>query len=90
MENVYLDLHLDDTWNHADNSGWRALFTQWAALDEVQQTWKETSHFFGVRFGYFCERKLQLPRVERPAPSRRSATPGALFVRSGSADESTV
>jgi hypothetical protein len=56
----------------------------------VQQTWKETSHFFGVRFGYFCERKLQLPRVERPAPSRRSATPGALFVRSGSADESTV
>ena len=66
MENVYIDLHLEDTWDHADNSGWRALFTQWAALDEVQRTWKETSHLFGVRFGYFCERNLELPRVDRP------------------------
>ena len=66
MENVYLDLHLDDTWDHADNSGWRALFTQWAALEEVQDTWKKTSHLFGVRFGYFCERNLKLPRVDRP------------------------
>lgn len=65
MENVYLDLRLDDTWDHADNSGWRSLFTQWAALDEVQRTWKETSHLFGVRFGYFCERNLRLPRVNR-------------------------
>jgi len=67
MENVYLDLHLDDTWDHADNSGWRAQFKQWAALDEVQRTWQETSHLFGVRFGYFCERNLKLPRVERSA-----------------------
>ena len=65
MENVYLDLHLDETWDHADNSGWRALFMQWAALDEVRCTWQETSHLFGVRFGYFCERNLQLPRVNR-------------------------
>jgi len=67
MENVYLDLHLDDTWDHADNSGWRALFKQWAALDEVRRTWQETSHLFGVRFGYFCERYLRLPRVDRSA-----------------------
>ena len=67
MENVYLDLHLDDTWDHADNRGWRALFTQWAALDEVKSTWKETAHLFGVRFGYFCERNLKLPHIDRPA-----------------------
>jgi hypothetical protein len=72
MENVYLDLRLDDTWEHADNSGWRSLFTQWAALDEVKDTWKETAHLFGVRFGYFCERRLKLPRVDRSAQSRRA------------------
>jgi hypothetical protein len=66
MENVYIDLHLDETWDHADNSGWRTLFTQWAALDEVRGTWNETSHLFGVRFGYFCERSLKLPRVRPP------------------------
>jgi len=63
MENVYLDLHLDDTWDHTDNRGWMTLFTQWWALDEVQRTWKDTSHLFGVRFGYFCKRHLELPRV---------------------------
>jgi hypothetical protein len=62
MENVYLDLRLDDTWDHADNRGWRTLFTKWAALDEVRDTWQKTSHLYGVRFGYFCERYLQLPR----------------------------
>ena len=62
MENVYLDLRLDDTWDHADNSGWRTLFTNWAALDEVRDTWQKTSHLYGVRFGYFCERNLQLRR----------------------------
>jgi hypothetical protein len=65
MENVYLDLHLDDTWTHADNSGWRKLFNQWAGLEEVRQTWKETAHLFGLRFGFFCERELGLPHVER-------------------------
>ena len=32
MENVYIDLHLEDTWEHADNRGWRELFERWAAL----------------------------------------------------------
>ena len=31
MENVYLDLQLEETWDHADNHGWRKLFTRWAA-----------------------------------------------------------
>jgi hypothetical protein len=73
MENVYIDLHLDDTWDHADNSGWRALFTQWAALDEVQHTWRETSHLFGVRFGFFCERNLDLPRANGAVSHGESA-----------------
>ena len=37
-----------------------------AAFGKVD-AWKETSHFFGVRFGYFCERHLNLPRVDRQA-----------------------
>ena len=84
MENVYIDVHLDDTWEHADNSGWRALFEKWAALDEVRCTWQETAHFFGVRFGYFCERNLKLPRVDRPA--QRERRPDALSVGALSAE----
>ena len=65
MENVYLDLRLDETWDHADNSGWRTLFTRWSELDELRSTWRETSHLFGVRFGYFCERNLKLSQVKK-------------------------
>lgn len=27
IENVYIDLNLEETWNHLDNKGWRNLFT---------------------------------------------------------------
>jgi len=30
MENVYLELDLEKTWEHADHTGWRAMFELWA------------------------------------------------------------
>jgi hypothetical protein len=62
MENVYLDLHLEDTWEHADNRGWQALFRSWATSEMVRETWTETGGLFGTRFQYFCERNLLLPK----------------------------
>ena len=50
MENVYLDLHLDGTWEHADNSGWRALFMRWSAMPQMRETWRATQRVFGERF----------------------------------------
>jgi hypothetical protein len=65
MENVYLDLSLDSTWDHPDNVGWRELFENWAKSPIFQETWRVTRDMFGVRFRYFCERQLGLPLQAR-------------------------
>jgi hypothetical protein len=61
MENVYLDLDLEKTWEHADNKGWRSMFEIWANSPTVQKTWELTSGVYGLRFRYFCNRYLNLP-----------------------------
>jgi hypothetical protein len=65
MENVYIDLHLDDTWEHADNRGWRELFTRWARLSQLQATWRVSYGLFGERFRFFARRFLGLTDDER-------------------------
>jgi hypothetical protein len=61
MENVYLELRLEETWNHADNKGWKELFIIWAESEIVKNAWNVTSETYGLRFRYFCERNLRLP-----------------------------
>lgn len=61
MENVYLDLRLDETWDHPDNKGWKELFSTWARSEVVKSTWERSGETYGLRFRYFCERKLGLP-----------------------------
>jgi hypothetical protein len=61
MENVYLDLNLEDTWDHADTSGWNTLFTNWTKSPAFKSTWTMTKDVYGVRFQYFCNRNLGLP-----------------------------
>ena len=73
MENAYLDLSLDDTWDHADNRGWQVMFKMWAACKPIRQTWESTSTIFGVRFQYFCNRRLGLPLA---ASQTTGAQPG--------------
>jgi hypothetical protein len=65
MENVYLDLRLDDFWSHPDNRGWAILFMRWARSPRFREIWQETRRTFGIRFEYFCEARLGLPR-DRP------------------------
>ena len=60
MENVYLDLDLEATWDHPDNRGWHAMFTIWAKSPLIRRTWLMTSNIYGVRFRYFCARHLDL------------------------------
>jgi hypothetical protein len=60
-ENVYLDLRLEDTWDHPDNEGWRNTFEKWASSPALQETWALTSATYGLRFQYFCHRRLGLP-----------------------------
>jgi hypothetical protein len=64
MENVYLDLDFEETWNHPDNKGWRTLFIQWSKSETFRATWKMTHRNYGSRFRYFCDRHLHLPVSE--------------------------
>jgi hypothetical protein len=64
MENVFLDLRLDDFWDHPDNRGWAVLFMRWAGSFKLREIWNRWHSTFGIRFEYFCETRLGLPRDE--------------------------
>lgn len=74
MENVYMDLRLDDFWDHPDNCGWAMLFMGWARSPRFRRIWKGNHRTFGIQFEYFCGRKLGLYRekpVMRVSPMTR-------------------
>ncbi len=58
MENVYLDLNLEETWNHKDNEGWKRLFENWAKNPQINEVWKKTQETYGKRFISFWDRHL--------------------------------
>ena len=64
MEDVFLDLRLDDFWDNPDNRGWAMLFMRWARSPRFREIWKQSRRMFGIRFEYFCDSRLGLPRDE--------------------------
>jgi hypothetical protein len=62
MENVFLDLRLDDFWEHPDHRGWALLFTQWAKSGRFRAAWPLIKNSFGIRFEHFCADRLGLPK----------------------------
>jgi type VI protein secretion system component Hcp len=60
MENVYIDLNLDQTYNHPSNRGWMNLFMHWAWSGMFRITWAITACTFSGEFQRFCERHLRL------------------------------
>ena len=69
MENVFVDLRMDDYWEHPDNRGWAMLFTMWAKSPRFRESWEKSRHTFGIRFEYFCAARLGL---EKDDPVRRA------------------
>jgi hypothetical protein len=65
MQDVFLDLRLDDFWDHPDNRGWAILFMRWARSPRFRAIWLQVRSTFGIRFEYLCEARLGLPREER-------------------------
>lgn len=61
MENVYLELDLEKTWDYADHKGWRAMFETWSESATFRSVWDLTSDSYGLRFRDFCHRQLRLP-----------------------------
>lgn len=64
MENVYLDLNLEEQYQHPDNRGWMNLFMHWAWAGMFRLTWAISACTYGAKFQRFCERRLKLG--ERP------------------------
>jgi hypothetical protein len=62
MEDVFMDLRLDDFWEHPDNRGWAIMFMRWARSPRFQRYWSQTRRTFGIRFEYFCQARLGLTR----------------------------
>jgi hypothetical protein len=62
MENVFLDLRLDDYWEHPDNRGWTVMFSMWAKSPRFRKAWSSQHRVFGIRFEYFCHERLGLAR----------------------------
>ena len=60
MEKVYVDLNLEEYWDHPDNRGWINLFNHWVYSGMFRITWAVTASSYGARFQAFCERRLAL------------------------------
>lgn len=59
IENVYLDLNLEETWDRDDNKGWMQLFKEWANNPNVNKVWQDSKETYGIRFSSFWNRQLQ-------------------------------
>jgi hypothetical protein len=62
MEDVFLDLRLDDFWDHPDNRGWAILLMRWSRSPRLRLIWEKTRRTFSIRFEYFCHARLGLTR----------------------------
>ncbi|HYL19779.1 MAG TPA: patatin-like phospholipase family protein [Burkholderiales bacterium] len=61
MQDVYLDLNLDEEWQHPDNRGWMNLFKHFSWAGMVRATYAVVRSNHGARFQRFCEVRLELP-----------------------------
>ena len=71
MEDVYVDLRLDEHYDHIDNRGWMNLFQHWTWSGMLSATWAVTAATYDPRFQRFCAERLDLRpgRVRVPATS---------------------
>jgi hypothetical protein len=58
MENVYVELNLEDYWEHPHVLGWRQVFTSWARTEPFQETWKIAACTYAERFQRFYNEKI--------------------------------
>jgi hypothetical protein len=68
FEDAYVDLNLEDEYDHPDNRGWMNLFKHWSWAPMFRVTWTICASNYGARFQTFCERHvgLKIGRVKVP------------------------
>src|SRR5262245_36461448 len=60
MQSVYLDLNLEDEYDHPDNRGWINLFRHWSGSGMFRVTYAIACSTLGARFQQFCTRRIDL------------------------------
>lgn len=60
MERVYLDLNLEEHYDHPDSRGWMNLFRHWSWSPMFRVTYTITASTLCERFQHFCKRRLDL------------------------------
>lgn len=76
MERVYLDLDLDNQYDHPDSRGWMNLFRHWSWSPMFRATYAISAATLSESFQRFCRRRLDLGLGEtaiRVAPARGDA-----------------
>jgi hypothetical protein len=77
MESVYIDLDLEDDFDHPDNRGWINLFKHWSWSTMFRATYAVCCATYGARFQTFCRTRLEL-------------SPGAVLVSRTPAPDSAA
>jgi hypothetical protein len=62
MEAIYIDLDLEEQYEHPDNRGWMNLFKHWSWSSMFRATYAICCASHSGRFERFCERRLDLTR----------------------------
>src|SRR5262249_52518608 len=60
FEDVYVDLKLEDEYDHPDNRGWMNFFKHWSWAPMFRVAWTISASNYGARFQNFCARHLEL------------------------------
>jgi hypothetical protein len=82
MQSVYLDLNLEEQYDHPDNRGWLNLFRHWSWSGMFRVSYAIACSTFGARFQQFCLRRLDLTpgQVDAQAVSPASGESAEDFV----------
>ena len=75
MQSVYLDLNLEEEYDHPDTRGWMNLFKHWSWATMLRATYAICCSTFGARFQTFCGRRLDLAPGEPRVVSRAVSGP---------------
>ena len=75
MESVYIDLDLEDDFDHPDNRGWVNLFKHWSWSTMFRATYAVCCATYGARFQTFCRSRLQLTPAMCGSRGHPSRTP---------------
>jgi hypothetical protein len=60
FEDAYVDLRLEEEFDHPDNRGWMNFFRHWSGAPMFRVAWTISGSTYGARFQTFCERHLNL------------------------------